>query len=422
MTVRSRPSSLRWLPVAVLSLLAVVLLIALAPPAQAAKKKPGHRAQATARVPQGFVGTVLGDPVFPGMATQPELGAQFDTMVASGVESVRVVFDWSLAQPYKTWSQVPADQAGNFSSDGIDNVPTNWTVLDDLVAAAATRHLSLLPVVIGAPSWDGKHYTDAAVSIPRHDDGFAAFCAALAHRYGRGGTYWQAFSPIVPITAWQIWNEPNLRGFWPIQPFARSYVTLLKTARTAIKREDPKAQIVLAGLANYSWAALRSIYKIPGARRLFDVVGLHPYTRTPQGVLTILQYGRDVMKAYGDATKPIIADEISWPSSQGKTVHTTGYDFATTEKGQARNVGAVIPLLAAARNKLRLRAIYYYTWATVEVPHGLAFTYAGLLKYAHQQFVRKPVFYTFTSAALAAERCRTKGAVATVCAKATASR
>ncbi len=417
MTTISRSSLLRLSASTLAMLLAAVWLIALAAPANAARRpaQSSHRAQAGPRVPQGFVGTVLGDPVFPSLATTAQLGTQMDTMVSSGVESVRVVFDWSVAQPYESSSQVPASQAGDFTTDGVDNVPTNWAAMDDLVAAAAQRHLSVLPVVLDAPSWDGHLGNGASVAIPRDDAAFAAFCKALVLRYGPGGTYWQFFSPIVPITSWQIWNEPNLRGFWSKQPFAPSYVALLRSARTAIKSVDPQAQIVLAGLANYSWTALRSIYKVHGARGLFDVVGLHPYTKTPQGVVTILEYAREVMKAYGDANKQIIADEISWPSSQGKTVHNTGYDFATTEAGQAREVAAVIPLLAADRAKLRLRAVYYYTWATVEVRNGLAFTYAGLLKYVHSNFVRKPAFYAFKNAALAAEHCKTKGALATQC-------
>ena len=45
---------------------------------------------------------------------------------------------------------------------------------------------------------------------------------------------------------------------------------------------------MLAGLPNYSWLELGRIYRVPGARNLFDVVAVHPYTKTPQGVLTIL--------------------------------------------------------------------------------------------------------------------------------------
>jgi hypothetical protein len=51
------------------------------------------------------------------------------------------------------------------------------------------------------------------------------------------------------------------------------------------------------------------------------------------------------------------------------------------------------------------------------VRNGLAFSYAGLVKYVNEQFVRKPVFFAYQRSALVAERCRAKGSVATACAK-----
>src|SRR5579859_3664230 len=299
------------------------------------------------------------------MAGTPELSRQLDLMVSSGVEGVRVVFDWSLAQPYRTWSDVPGDQTQNFASDGVDGVPTNFAALDALVAQAAAHGLALLPVVVGAPSWDGETFPHGIIRIPLHDAGYAAFCKALVLRYGPHGSFWSTHSPVLPITTWQVWNEPNVPAFWPEQqPFAPRYVALLRAARAAIRGVDPHARIVLAGLANYSWTALRSIYRVRGARSLFDIVGMHPYTKTPQGVIQILSLARQVMRNHGDGAKPMLADEISWPSSLGQTPHDTGYDFATTEAGQAHNVAAVLPMLAADRVKLGLIGVYYYTWAT----------------------------------------------------------
>src|SRR5207248_3064683 len=96
------------------------------------------------------------------------------------------------------------------------------------------------------------------------------------------------------------------------------------------------------------------IYKIRGARGLFDVVAVHPYTRKPQGVVEILSRIRQVMNAGGDRHKPILADEVSWPSSLSKTHHTEGFDFATTEAGQAHNIAALLPMLARNRRSLGL--------------------------------------------------------------------
>ncbi len=103
--------------------------------------------------------------------------------------------------------------------------------------------------------------------------------SALVERYEPDGTFWQTHHPKVPIRMWQIWNEPNLKVFWDKQPFQRSYVSLLRAAHSAIKQADPNAKVVLASMPNFSWKQLAGIYKIHGARKLFDVVGVHPYTK-----------------------------------------------------------------------------------------------------------------------------------------------
>ncbi len=111
----------------------------------------------------------------------------------------------------------------------------------------------------------------------------------------------------------------------------------------------------------------------------------------------------------------MIADEISWPSSLGSTATSEGFDFATTESGQARDLAKLLPLLARDRRHLRLMGFDYYTWATAEQPGGVAFTYAGLLALRGGRYVPKPALGAFRRAALALEGCRAKGATATIC-------
>lgn len=387
----------------------VATLLVGAGAASAARPKP-----ASARsVPPGFVGMVVDEPVWPDPFVN--LQQQLDKMVASGVESVRAVIDWSAAQPYARWRQVPPDQRARFVN--VAGVPTDFSAFDALMLDSSRDGLGVLPVVLNAPAWDGISRAGALVRIPRRNGPYAAFVAALVRRYGPNGTLWRSAYAIrpMPIHAWQIWNEPNIYPFWPFQPFESRYVSLLRAARKAIKRADPRAKIVLAGMPNYSWVNLRRIYAIRGARDAFDVVAIHPYTKEPQGVITILGYVRQVMDQAGDAGKPIIADEISWPSSVGKTTHDTGYDFASTEAGQARKIKQVLSLLAANRRRLGIGGFYYYDWAGLERPNELAFDFAGLFRLSNGRFVAKPAYAAFRQGALAAEGCRTKGHNATSC-------
>jgi hypothetical protein len=182
----------------------------------------------------------------------------------------------------------------------------------------------------------------------------------------------------------------------------------LAAAHAAVKSADPGAKIVLSGLANYSWRYLASIYGIPGASQLFDVVAIHPYTAQPRGVMTILQRARAVMDRFGDSRKPILATEITWPSSLHKAPSVFG--VSTTERGQARNLAELMPLLAANRAKLGLLGFYWYTWMGDESPQSrpYGFDYAGLLKFINGTVTAKPALSTFRLGALAMEDCRRK--------------
>ena len=335
------------------------------------------------------------------------LGQQLNSAVASGVESLRVAVDWSALQPYRTVSAVPASARAQFQDVG--GVPTRFAGLDQIVGAAAARGLSLLPVVLYTPSWDAQHPGNRG-SPPKSTAPYAAFLTALVRRYGPQGSFWAANPkiPRVPIRMWQIWNEPHFVTYWSEQPFAASYVKLLAAAHAAVKAADPGAKVVMAGFADFSWQYLAQVYRVPGASRLFDVVAIHAYTAHPAGVITILQRVRAVMNQFGDASKPILATEITWPSSEGKAPPQFG--VSTTESQQAQRLAQVMPLLVANRAKLGLMGFYWYTWMGNEsrsvAPY--AFDYAGLVKYVNGTVTPKPALAVFARGALSIEGCRRK--------------
>jgi hypothetical protein len=337
---------------------------------------------------------------------------QLDGMVGSGVESIRAVFDWHNAQPYADWNQVPIDLVGNFHSD---LVPTSFAATDQMVYLAARRRLTVLPVVLYAPSWDSAPHPADALAVPQSAVPYANYLGLLVRRYGPHGSFWREHSglPKVPIRKWQIWNEPNLLNFWPA-PLVPNYVSLLRAAHSAIKQADPGAKIVLAGMPDYVWTDLALLHK-GGARGLFDAVAVHPYTKTVQGVITILELVRRVMNRAGDRRKPIILTELNWPAALHRTPFYAG--FETTEAGQARKLAAVIPLLARYRRRVGLMSFYYYTWVTDDIPGGDPFQFAGLLRRNHGRLVKKPAYNAFRRAALALEGCARKAPVATRCAR-----
>ncbi len=369
---------------------------------------------ASARVPAKFVGVNIGGPLFyPDM----DLNGQMNLMVSSGVESMRMLFVWAGMQPYKSFAAVPPSLRGVYQNAG--GVPTNFTATDAVVRLAAIHRLTLLAQVEYAPAWDALHPGSKA-SPPRTPGPYAQFLRALVNRYGPRGSFWAANPgiPRVPIRMWQIWNEPNFKVYWSQQPWQRTYLKLIRAAHNAVKAADPGAKIVLAGLANYSWQYLTRIYKAFGReRRLFDIVAIHPFTHNPKGIITILRNVRRVMNRAGDRNKPIVADEFSWPSAKGQA--TTTFETATTEAGQAQNVGQAVNLLSRYRRRLKLVGFYYYTWMGNETPPAARddqFNYAGLLRFLDGKGIfAKPALAAFSRAALAIEGCARKTGVATNC-------
>src|SRR3981081_2322759 len=192
-----------------------------------------------AAVPTGVVGMMIDGPLYPDTDPSIDLGHQLDSMVASGVQTLRLPLDWAPAPPSGRRKKVPAAEKSQFENVG--GVPTRFDVLDQIVGLAAQRQLTVLPVILSAPKWDGVHYRGSIVDIPRKDAPYARFVGALVRRYGANGSFWRDHSPKVPIRMWQIWNEPNIIGFWPPQPFEPRYIGLLPASRAGIKAPHPRA-------------------------------------------------------------------------------------------------------------------------------------------------------------------------------------
>ncbi len=357
---------------------------------------------------QGFVGVNVDGPLVT-PRDRVDLGAQMDLMVRNGVESIRVAFSWAEAQPYAQMADVPAGQTANFVD--VDGVPTDFSATDRVVALAAARGLRVLPTVIYAPRWDARPNAHG-LATPAKVAPYADYLTALVDRYGPRGTFWTNDRPRLPIRSWQIWNEPNLPFYWP-QPSTTGYLKLLGAAHSAVDRADPGAQVVLAAITNFSWQYLAQIYR-GGGRNLFDVIAANPFTATPRGVIEILRLVRQTASRFGDATKPLLATEVSWTSAR-TACECAVYDWDTTNAGQARRVAEALPLLAANRKALRLTGFYYYTWMGDQAKLRYDFNFAGLLGYRHGRTMVKPALATFALAALALEHCASKGRVASSC-------
>jgi hypothetical protein len=357
-------------------------------------------------VPRGFFGIVADRAAVDGSVPMP---AQMRHMRRVGAESVGLVFNWVDVQPYEHESEVPAASRARFVAAGPDAIPTDWSVLDRRVAAAARAGLIVRPVVIAAPRWARLHPA-LEFSPPRDPAQYAAFVTALVERYGPHGTFWSSHPKLrsMPIRSWQIWNEPvggdgdtTPSVFWSDdEPFQDRFVALTRAAYAAIKAADPSATVVLGALVGKSWLQLQRIYEAGGGGS-FDAVALHPYTVNPTDVLQVLRNVRAVMAAHGDGAKPIHITEITWPAFDIAQVLQAGY--SRTVVNQAWWLRKTFQAILRERAALGVSLVLWYTWIGRDRSEADVFDHAGLLNLANGTLRVKPALRDFRRIARRAE-------------------
>src|SRR5947208_14937959 len=124
---------------------------------------------------------------------------------ASGIEQARTDAFWMWAEP-----RPPRRGVHHY----------DWRRLDAVAAALARHRLRWLPILDYSAIWAAT-YRGNYHSPPRNNADYAAYARAFARRYGRGGSFWRRHPrlPRLPVTDYEIWNEPNNgQFFWKPQP------------------------------------------------------------------------------------------------------------------------------------------------------------------------------------------------------------
>ena len=288
----------------------------------------GSIAGSAGRLPPDFIG-VYSDDVFFGDAAykQRELARQHD----AGIGLIRLPFAWDefAARPER---------------------------FDELMRATATAGIRVLPMLVGPEP--GVERTREGMRPPRDPEAYGNFVATVVRRFGKDGTFWQQNRGLrkLPIQSWQVWNEPNIRSWWATGPDAAEYAKLLRASADAIRKVDPQAEVVAAGLPDSRLGMpaaqfLAGLYRA-GARDAFDVAAVHPYARTPREILAKVRKLRAAMK--DDA--PIWVTEFGWGTGGREGPLRVDPDT------QAQYVAQTLKELAEERDSLRLRGVIYFQW------------------------------------------------------------
>ncbi len=299
------------------------------------------RAQAVVsrRVPASFFGMVANEAMAFSGEAQDAVLAQ---LRATGAGTLRQKFDWAAIE----------------RSPGV----YSWGATDALMLAAGRAGIQVLPILFNAPAWDSAAPDANGAAPPRDNATMAAFADAAVRRYGPNGSLWAQHpaAPAAPIRAWQVWNEPNFKAFWSTGPDPAAYAAMLRTVGDAIHAADPGAEVVAAGLPeSYSGMSvtdfLDGMYQA-GAKGAFDTLAVHPYARSADETIWILQQARRALDRHGDGGVGIWATELGWATGGPAA------PYRVREVDQARLMTWTLDALVAERDRLRLRGVVYYFW------------------------------------------------------------
>jgi hypothetical protein len=321
-------------------------------------------------LPASFFG-VVAEPVAGsvGAARQTVL----DQVASTGVRTLRQKFQWALIE----------------KSPGVYDFRLYDGYLRDLVR----RGFSVLPILFDPPSWRASGPSSSGTWPPRSANEFAAFATRVVQRYGPHGSFWSANPtvPYRPLRAWQIWNEPHIKAYWPGGPNPAEYVAMARPVAAAIKRADPGAEVVAAALSESNIGVpmneyLEGMYAA-GAAPIFDTLAIHPYASAADQVFDIMDRIRDIANAHGDASARIWMTELGWATSGPVSPYNIG------EVGQAELIKRVWAVLVRERERLSLRGMIYFNWQDQE-PYAPSFKeFFGLHTGLHRlDSSRKPAF------------------------------
>jgi hypothetical protein len=322
-----------------------------------------------------FYGMFTTDLNAPSAQLQPLLDAQATTGVG-------------LLREHVYWDQIER-------SPGV----FDFTALDALVGAAAQRGMTVLPILTSTPQF----YSSRPVGL--QNDGWPpvdpshifAFAYQLTHRYGVSGTFWGCVLPGLlcrrayhPVTAWQVWNEPDLPAWWRTGVSPVAYLRLLQFAYLGLKLGDPASEVVLGGLslnALLPGGYLQQLYTL-GAAPFFDTLAIHPYAANVATVIAHIQTTRQIAAANNDANVPIRVSEYGFATGGASP-------WTTNPACQAALLSATTLALSARRTELGLRSIVQLQWQDRAGSPSPWPNHAGLL---FADGAPKPALAAFTNA------------------------
>jgi hypothetical protein len=269
-----------------------------------------------------------------------QLDSQLQSLRSTGATIARSDALWEESEPAP-----PVDGAHHY----------RWAFDDRIAGALAAHGLRWLPIIdysaVWAQSVPGRDH-----SPPSSDAAYAAYAAAVAARYGPGGTFWREHPalPALPVRQLEIWNEPDNAAFWVPAPDPGRYARLFAAARSAILAADPSALVLVGGLSSLPAFLTEMVAADPAVRADIDAVAVHPYGVTPSAVIDRVVEDRRALDVLGLASVPLYVTEFGWTTSPPGAL---GWAPASARPGYIEAT-----LRALAGSGCGVAAAILYTW------------------------------------------------------------
>jgi hypothetical protein len=253
----------------------------------------------------------------------PWVEPAFRLAAEARIGMVRAVLNWQVVEP----------EPGRY----------DWQTFDLMMDAARTSGLHLVGGLGFATAWN----TTAPPSVTRQGERLMYPPADLE-------TWRRYVTRLVTrykdvVRAWEVWNEPDLQGFWGGTP--AQYAQLLAVTYETVKLTDPTALVLLGGLSlggspgRLNERFLDEILADPAypAARYFDVAAFHHYGASAEARRR-MEYVKGALARASAGTKPVWVTEAGYPSDAASQ-RLPGYQDPNPQQAQARWLQDILPLL-----------------------------------------------------------------------------
>lgn len=249
---------------------------------------------------------------------------------------------------------------------------------DEYMVALARNGLTTTKTLFGTPAWArAPGCTFHCAPLPSHEADFGSFAGAVAERYGRGGSFWSEHPelPYLPVTVYEIWNEPN-HNFsgttgCATRPFnfgPRHYARMYRAAYNAIKEIDPQAVVQVSLSSRMQRDPNRpdrcTVHEFLSGMMAedpdvkIDSVGFHIYARSGEATADRLRTVRLVMDELGLTDSDLEVNEYGWPTNPQTLPRVL------TDEERAVEIREATELMSTSN--CGVRAVMPHTWITEE--------------------------------------------------------